>query len=189
VADPTPDHEKRKPYRSDEVTRLLAACRTPRERAFVLLGADAGLRVAEVAALTWKAVDIQAGDLQVRSGKGGKTQTVALTPRCAAALDDLEGKHAGPVFPSTQHGSGGITARRIQAIFARLCELAGVRRLGYHALRHSAGTRLYESTRDLHVVARHLRHATLDTTRVYAHLADGDYRAAVDKLAEANGKQ
>lgn len=40
VADPTPAHDKRQNFRSAEVGRLLAVCRTPRERAFVLLGAE-----------------------------------------------------------------------------------------------------------------------------------------------------
>jgi len=62
-----------------------------------------------------------------------------------------------------------------------------VPRYGYHALRHSAGTRLYEATHDLHVTARHLRHASLDTARIYAHLADADYRSAVAQLADSKG--
>jgi len=178
VTDPTPKHEKGQPYRPEHLERLLAAARTPRERALILLGADAGLRVAEVAALTWEALEVEGLTVQVRSGKGGKTASVALTPRCADALAAL-GEKTGPVF--------GVTSRRLQALFARLCELAGVPRYGYHALRHSAGTRLYEATHDLHVTARHLRHASLDTARIYAHLADADYRSAVAQLADSKG--
>ena len=73
----------------------------------------------------------------------------------------------------------------------RLAEIAGLnwgdvdferRRLTIHSLRHSAGTRLYEATRDIQVIARHLRHAQVQTASIYAHLADKDYHAAVDKL-------
>ena len=57
---------------------------------------------------------------------------------------------------------------------------------GFHALRHSCGTRLYEATKDLLVVQRHLRHSSARTTELYAHLAEGDYHDAIG-LLEDNG--
>jgi integrase/recombinase XerC len=50
----------------------------------------------------------------------------------------------------------------------RVCERADVDFKGVHALRHSAGTRLYRQTGDLGQVQDHLRHATLDMARRYA---------------------
>lgn len=178
VDDPTPAHAKADPYTRDELARMLAVA-DPRQRAIVLLGADAGLRAAETAGLRWADVDLRRKRLSVRSGKGAKDGAVAMTTRCAEALVALDRRPDGRVF--------GVTTRRIQAIFASLCRKAGVDRRGHHALRHSAGTRLYEATRDVLVVARHLRHSSTKTAEIYAHLADKDYRAAVERLAEANG--
>ena len=76
----------------------------------------------------------------------------------------------------------GINRQRVQQVFDRLSENSGVKHRGYHALRHSCGTRLYSATRDLLVVQRHLRHSDPSTSRIYAHLADGDYRRAVAAL-------
>jgi len=177
VPDPVPDTEKRHPYPVAELAVLLGEA-APRERALVLLGADGGLRVAEVAALTWADVDLAGATVVVQHGKGRKRRTVAITGRTVEALAALRPTEAtGPVF--------GVTIRRLQAILEALCRRAGVKHLGFHSLRHSCGTRLYGATHDLKVVARHLGHATTRPTELYAHLADEDYRRAVAALGEA----
>ncbi|MFT2720330.1 site-specific integrase [Deinococcus sp. A31D244] len=43
---------------------------------------------------------------------------------------------------------------------------------GWHAFRHYAGTRLVRQTGSLEHAARHLGHASLETTRVYAKWSD-----------------
>jgi len=63
-----------------------------------------------------------------------------------------------------------------------LCEVAGVVPKGMHSLHHSAGTRLYVETGDLEETARHLGHAKLDTTRIYAKWNDRKLREASCKL-------
>ena len=55
-----------------------------------------------------------------------------------------------------------------------------------HALRHSAGTRLYEATGDIYMVAHHLRHSAVQTAAVYAKMADQSYRDAVAEMESAN---
>ncbi len=39
---------------------------------------------------------------------------------------------------------------------------------GVHALRHYCGTRLVREGGDLEMAARHLGHASIETTRIYA---------------------
>ncbi|MGA2821659.1 MAG: site-specific integrase [Anaerolineales bacterium] len=175
VTDPTPREEKADPYTSEELRRLLAVADT-RERALVLLAADGGLRLAEVASLTWAGVDFQRKQLTVE-GKGGKRAKVAATDRLIKALRPLGGEES-PIR--------GISRRRIQQLFDRLCMRAGVKPRGYHALRHSCGTRLYRATRDLLIVQRHLRHSSARTSEIYAHLSAADYTRAVAAL-EDNG--
>lgn len=175
VTDPTPREEKADPYTVEELRRLLAVA-DARERALVLLAADAGLRLAEVVSLTWSGVDLQRKQLTVE-GKGGKRAKVAATDRLIKALRPL-GRREGPIR--------GVSRRRVQQLFHRLCVRAGVKPRGYHALRHSCGTRLYRATRDLLVVQRHLRHSSARTSEIYAHLSAVDYRKAVAGL-EDNG--
>ncbi|MGL4612208.1 MAG: tyrosine-type recombinase/integrase [Trueperaceae bacterium] len=71
---------------------------------------------------------------------------------------------------------GGDTLSLILALlaFPALLVTLFVPLLGFnlHGLRHGAGTRYYAQTKDLGRVASHLRHENIQTTRVYAKLAD-----------------
>ncbi len=60
-----------------------------------------------------------------------------------------------------------------------LCAAASVSPKGVHALRHSAGARLYAETSGLESTARHLGHSTLETARVYAKWSDRRLRDTV----------
>jgi integrase/recombinase XerC len=176
VSDPTPAGEKANPYSLQELGRLLEKADS-RQRALVLLGADAGLRISEAAALTWGDLDFERRRLRIR-GKGGKVQRVAATQRLLEALRELagDGQLRGPVF--------GIATRRVDQLLRRLCKRASVKPRGFHALRHAAGTRLYQQTKDLALVQRHLRHSSPNTSRIYVKLAEGDYEQAVQALEE-----
>jgi len=186
AAESTDPREKADPYSTEELQRLLNASE-PRTRAVVLLAADGGLRLSEAARLTWGAVDLQRRALVI-TGKGRKLRRPAITARLTEALRALrtsETTGTDPVIISGKTGRG-ITERGLQHLISVVCTQAGVKARGYHNLRHTCGTRLYEATKDLQAVARHLGHSTTKTSELYAHLADGDYRAAVDSL-DGNG--
>ena len=165
---------------------MLAACRTIREGALLLVFADGGLRSAEVADLVWKdpadttrlGVDLGARSARI-CGKGLKVRTIRLTARTVEALTEWRAvsETAGPGQPVF-----GLSRQRLAAIVARLAKSAGVPRRGLHALRHYCGTELYRLTRDLKLVARHLGHSDVSTASRYAHLADTDYEQAIDSL-------
>ncbi len=165
--DTVPAWEKRRPYAPEEVGRLIAAARGD-DRALVLLGAHAGLRVSEMLGLRWDDVDAARRELVVRKGKGGKPRTVEMSATLTATLVDLAatgerviGKRSGYVLP---YGTGMSAWTRLNGV----CVRAGVAALGVHSLRHAAGTRLVKETGSLEEAARHLGHASIETTRVYA---------------------
>lgn len=165
--DRTPRHQKRRPYAPEDVEALLAAA-GPHDRALVLLGAHAGLRVAEAVNLAWRDVDVDGLRLRVRHGKGGKDGTVVLSRRLGEALAALD-----------RQGEFVMPFRSPDQARERLMKLArrtGVAYLGFHALRHAAGTRLLRTKGDLRAVQEHLRHADISTTAVYAHYASDDLR-------------
>jgi len=83
--DDTPAWEKRKPYSYDEIQQMREKAR-PVDHAIVLLGAHAGLRVAEMVDLEWRDVNLSAAELIVRCGKGGKRRTVHMSPGLVMAL-------------------------------------------------------------------------------------------------------
>lgn len=167
-------------YSQAEVDELLAACRDQQERVIVLLGSHAGLRVSEMLALRWADISPRENELVVRHGKGDKEAAVALTRRLLAEL---------VTYKRAREVDGVLDERVLElrsqfGVFNRLrklCERAEVAFKGVHALRHSAGTRLYRQTGDLGQVQDHLRHATLDMARRYAR---SDRRKLAANLAE-----
>ncbi len=169
--DPTPAWEKRRPYTDEEVEKLLELAE-PAERVVVLLGAHGGLRIGEMAELEWRDIDMGKRTLRVRSGKGGKAATVSLTGRLRDALVQLR---AEPYEEHRQRDAALVlpwAADHARKRFRQLCERAGVdyQGAGVHGLRHAAGTRYYQQTNDLGRVAAHLRHADIQTTRIYAKI-------------------
>ncbi len=176
--DVVPPWEKRKPYEPDEVRQLLAHA-IGDDLALVLLGAHAGLRVSEMLTLRWGDVETGRREIVVRKGKGGKPRTVQMSRTLAAALADLAmtdsdrgGVRAGYVLP---YGSAYSAWRRLNLVCAR----AGVEPRGVHSLRHAAGTRVMQETQSLEEAARHLGHASIETTRVYAKWSNTRLRATI----------
>lgn len=56
---------------------------------------------------------------------------------------------------------------------------------GLHMLRHTAGTRFYRASRDLHATARLLGHANPATSAIYAKMDMEGLFEVVDRLDEA----
>ncbi len=171
--DPTPPWEKRRPYDDDEIAALLDSA-DPFDRMLVLLGAHGGLRAGECVRLEWRDVNMARRDLTIRVSKGGKTRTVGMSASLKQALQGLPRGPDGYVLPYR-------TPKTAWEHITALCEKAGVAPKGMHSLRHSAGTRLYAETGDLEETARHLGHAKLDTTRIYAKWNDRKLRETLGR--------
>lgn len=172
VDDPVQAWAKRAAYTEDEFTRMLEAARG-RERLVLLLCGDAALRADEAAHLQWR--DVQSdGKLRV-TGKGGRTDLVGMTQRLRQALE-AERQAEGQVL--------GISRQRVGQLLRQCAKRAGVESAGrgVHGLRHRAGTRVYETTHDLLVTARHLRHASTQHTERYAKASANGYNHAVASL-------
>lgn len=174
----TPDQvapwDKRQPYREEEVSTLLEAA-DERMRALVLLCAHGGLRISEALALRWADVDLIGQTMTVQHGKGGKLRRVALSRSLTTSLRVLLLLHGGGNDDEVIGGGYDSAVERLQW----LCKRAGVTYRGFHAFRHYAGTRLVGMTGNLEHAARHLGHASIETTRVYAKWSDTALRDAL----------
>jgi integrase/recombinase XerC len=146
-----------------------------RDRAMMELFYSAGLRLSELAALTWDRMDLGAGMVMVR-GKGnrqrmapvgGKAREALLAWRKARAeLAPLEEPH---VFVSVRGRP--ISVRTIQDRIRHWARRQGLpQRVHPHLLRHSFASHLLESSGDLRAVQELLGHADISTTQVYTHL-------------------
>ena len=162
-----------RPVSRADLRRLLTALPDDLRRA-VALGAYAGLRVSEVAALHWADVDLEARRARVLHGKGGKSRLVAIG---AVLIDEL--------LPDTGRNvvTGGTpvySAAALQRRVNRAIRGAGVDAT-FHQLRHRYGTLAYQATRDLVAVGRQMGHSSPVTTAIYAAASDD----VADAIAEA----
>jgi len=175
--DVLPAWQKRQPYTSDEMVKILALDLDPADRVLVLLGSHAALRVGECCNLGWRDVDLDRRELTVKhgNGKGQAKRHVPLGPTLIKALQDLQVARPllkqGPVLNMTP-----ITAwRRMKAI----CEWAGVKPRDVESLRHYAAMRVYKRLDDILYVAELLGLKSLDAALVYVTRDDNKLREAV----------
>lgn len=136
---------------------------TPRMRAWVLLMALAGLRRSEVALLRpCDLLPTEAGTLLfLRETKGGGSAMVPAHPAVLEALAALPVRN-GLWWACTPNTLGSQVSCYLKSL--------GINASG-HALRHTAGTAWYRASgHDLLTTATLLRHASIQTTQIYAQL-------------------
>jgi site-specific recombinase XerC len=189
----TPRAPKRLPrvLPRDELGRALdrlAQGTTPaarRDAAILEVLYGAGLRLAELSALTWDRVDLDEGTVRVL-GKGNKERRVPLGARAALALSTHgggvgKGTPAGLVFPGRDPARP-LSRRQVQRIVAgALARLAEGASVSPHALRHSFATHLLNAGADLMAVKELLGHASLSTTQVYTHVSRAHLKQAYER--------
>jgi integrase/recombinase XerD len=97
----------------EEIERLIAAARTPRERALIELGYASALRISELAHLNVEDLNLRARSLIVRRGKGGDDRIGLFGKQAAYALREYLGeRQTGPLFvpePRIERQQGGVT--------------------------------------------------------------------------------
>lgn len=170
---PKMGHRLPRPMGREDLHRLLAVTSGDMRRA-ICLGAYAGLRVAEVAALDWADVDVEARRIIVRGGKGDKDRPVGLSPLLLDALLPVTGGNV------VRAGGKAYSANALQQKVNATIRAAGVDGT-FHKLRSRFATVALASTGNLLAVSRALGHSSPATTAIYAATADSD----LDLIAEA----
>lgn len=137
---------------------------------------SSGLRLSELTMLDLPDLDLQAGTVVIRHGKGRKSRHVPVGAAARSALRAwlaARGGYAGTGEPAvflSRRGSR-IARRTVQNRLERWQRKLGVpERVHPHMLRHSFASHLLESSGDLRAVQELLGHANLSTTQVYTHL-------------------
>jgi integrase/recombinase XerC len=145
-----------------------------RDKAILELLYSSGLRVAELAALDLKDVNMKQGSVKAK-GKGKKERIVPVGKKAIEALNSymverLLLKRSDPAFFLNRSGSR-LTDRSIRRIvhkYSKALALSG--KVSPHTLRHTFATHLLQSGADLRVIQELLGHSSLSTTQKYTHL-------------------
>ncbi len=199
-----------------QVRALLAIAKGSHYAALMTLAAYSGMRIGELLALTWDAVDFECGSVRVahnltRSKQMGEPKTrkgkrtISLPLACMDALrahrvEQIEERlkwgdqwqDNNLVFCTLRIGNcksgqtlpgSPLTARVVTRAFESLLEQAGLPRVRFHDLRHTAATLMLLSGVPVKVASARLGHSTSALTMdVYSHVLPEMDREAADKV-------
>jgi integrase len=150
------------------------------------LGLLTGFRVSEIINLQKSDIDFSRrlafvvlpkcpGDLRKTEGVPLSKEAVELLARVCAE---------SPIsFVFHQDGKP-LRLSQVEHGFSKAVDLAGLKGLTFHKLRHTLGTRLGELDINLKKIARLLGHATTRYTEIYVHPTDSGLREAVECVAQ-----
>jgi len=178
------------PLSAEEVETVLAQpdvddAQGLRDRALMELLYSTGLRRAEAAALSVFDVDTTRGLVRVRQGKGRKDRVVPIGERAVAWVERyrIEARPLLQVDPQehalflTRFGQR-FRGEGLGLLVRRHIEAAGITKRGScHLFRHAMATQMLDNGADVRFIQEMLGHESLDTTKIYTHVAIGKLQA------------
>ena len=192
---------RRRPFTLPEIQRVLKTSEGSEWYGMTLAGLYCGARLADLARLTWRSVNLQTGTLSFVAKKTGQRLSIPLAKALVDYLTELPATDSAdaPIFPKLSNKS----ASRLSEGFRYVLSDAGlaerpnkhstgkgrhaareVSELSFHCLRHSFVS-ILKSTGANEAVAMALAgHETKAISQHYTTLDDATLRAAVNKLPD-----
>jgi integrase len=193
---------------TDATIELIEAARPYRIFVPILLGALCGLRRGEIAALRWRSVKLDAGQLEVvasieqtkagcreKETKSGRARTVALPATLVEELRQHRAKQAEELLQLgirltddhhvvAQADGSALQPNSLTHAFTTFLVERGLKRVRLHDLRHSHATHLLAAGIHPKVASERLGHSKVGITLdLYSHVLPGmqaEAAAAVD---------
>jgi len=168
-------------------------------RTMVSLIAATGLRIGELLALRWSALDLDAGTLTVRESvfegtfqlpKTPRAQrTIPLGPRAVKALLDHR-QHRSRREPNdlvfgNRNGEPLRESKLLGRVLQPAALAAGIGRVTWHQFRHVHSSLMSDLRVPVKIAQEQLGHASISTTlNIYTHVVDASHRRAVEAVEE-----
>ena len=180
-----------KPIPDADLAAFFQVIDSVRDRLIFLFMLRCGLRVSEVCALAWNAIDLDAETVRINHGKGRVDRIVYLSPDVKRALTVWRAHHRPGVylFPSPQRRRAHLFRSMINRLMDQYLAAAGLtRHYSPHGLRHTFATHLLNAGVSLEVLKELLGHHSIAQTLRYAQLYDTtkkhQYETAMAKIAQ-----
>jgi integrase len=167
---------------------LLLRHATGTTREMILAALRTGMRQGELRGLQWASIDWVNRSVAVRhsqsddtmslgSPKGNRERHIPLDIDLCEALSARRRTY-GYVF--LDNNGRPFTHKKVSAALSEVCRRAGLRKIGWHVLRHTFASHLAMNGTPLNIVQALLGHASITTTMRYAHLAPSALRTAIE---------
>lgn len=145
-----------------------------RDKALFLLGCTAGLRSAELIALSVQDIDVKKGVIRVLHAKGRKQREIHLCKPTVQALrqwlmtlGDVRGALFRQVLKNGQITSHSLSKTGLDHILTQIYQTSGIARFSPHDLRRTFITQLLRQGEDINTVRQLAGHASISTTVIY----------------------
>jgi integrase len=194
---------KRRAFTLAEIKRILKACGDDAEwRGLVLFGLYLGQRLGDLAKLTWRAVNLDTGEIAFTARKTGRRIVLPLVQPLIDYLSALPASDNpnAHIFPrSASAKRTGTLSNQFREILVdaglvepRTYESTGKGRshahemgeISFHSLRHSAVTMLKASGLSDFIAREIVGHESSAVSRQYTHLSTDDLRSAMQRLPD-----
>ncbi|HEY2627104.1 MAG TPA: site-specific integrase [Candidatus Udaeobacter sp.] len=197
------DKSARRAFTLSEIKRILKASSDDAEwRGLVLFGLYLGQRLGDLAKLTWRAVNLETGEIAFTARKTGRRIVLPLVQPLSDYLSSLpasdnpnasifpraaSAKRTGSLsnqFREILADAGLVEPRGHEATKKGRSQARETSEISFHSLRHSAVTMLKASGLS-DVFAREIvGHESAAISRQYTHLSTDDLRAAMKRLPD-----
>ena len=174
-----------------EAKRLLRAAELPYLVDFIELALNTGCRKGELLNLKWENVDFSTRLVYLDQTKSGDWQTVPINEAARQVLVRRM-RLRDQICPNSQwvffhrvpalNSKVGDRVKNIRRSFKSACNRAGIENFRIHDLRHTFASWLVMEGVPLFEVSKLLRHASIQMTERYAHLAPDHLHDAVASI-------
>ena len=182
-----------------DVILLLGAVRRWRDRAMLEAMVLGGLRCCEVIGLRLEDLQPTNRRVFIADGKGGHQRLIPMSGQFFQSLSNYLSLErpadaaTDAVFVSLKGARAGqaLSIDGLEQIVRAATGRAGLERATCHQLRHTCLTRLREAGMALEAIQAQAGHRSIESTRVYLHLADswlaGEYQRASELIDASVG--
>jgi integrase len=154
-------------------------------RDFIQIALFTGARRSNVAAMKWSDIDLDEGLWRIEASESkNKAPMRVVLPSAAMIIlrDRYNQRKSDWVFPGT-----GATGHYVdtKGVMNQIKKVPGLEDLRLHDLRRTLGSWQAAQGTSLQIIGKSLGHQSLQSTKIYARLADDPVRAAVESATEA----
>lgn len=177
------------PFSEIEISKILKACRYPRDRAIVMVLLDTGMRATELTGLDLD--DWEDSTLHIRRGKGKKSRIVPISDPTNKAIFrqllkrriDVDGVAGGSALFASNISRKPFSYTALSSLMERLEKYAGLRDVHCHRFRHTFAINFLRNGGDIFTLKRILGHSTLMMVQRYLDIAQSDVANAHKKAS------
>lgn len=199
---------RREAFTEAQLRRILATA-NEEWKGMILFGLYTGLRIGDIATLTWRQVDLIQSNISLTTAKTGRQQTLPIAKPLRSCIEKLPASDDpdAPLFPEAfaarqRSHYGGTLSNQFQKILvdAKLAKTrphinTGKGRsakrapsvLSFHSLRHTATSMLKNAGVSDAVTRDIIGHESAAVSQNYTHIDRETKRRALDKLPDLSG--